>query len=53
MPKAADVEENGLSLGEMNKILVRKMEEMTLYMIQLNKDNEAMKKEIKMLKAKL
>lgn len=43
MPKAEQVEEEGLSLGEVNKILVKKMEEMTLYMIQLSKDNEAMK----------
>ncbi|WP_333888910.1 hypothetical protein [Sphingobacterium siyangense] len=34
VPKAAEVEENGLSLGEMNKILLQKIEEMTLHLIK-------------------
>ncbi|TJZ49895.1 hypothetical protein FAZ15_21980 [Sphingobacterium olei] len=35
VPKAKEIEESGLSLGEMNKILMKKMEEMTLYIINL------------------
>jgi len=34
VPKATEVEENGLSLGEMNRILLQKIEEMTLHLIK-------------------
>jgi len=37
VPKAADAEVNGISLGEMNKILLKKIEELTLYLIDLEK----------------
>ena len=36
VPSANEVEENGINVGEMNAILLRKIEEMTLYIIQLN-----------------
>ncbi|WP_238387281.1 hypothetical protein [Sphingobacterium olei] len=35
VPKAKEIEERGLSLGEMNKILMKKVEELTLYIIEL------------------
>lgn len=38
VPKAKEIEEDGLSLGEMNKILMQKVEELTLHLI--NKDKE-------------
>lgn len=37
LPKAIDAETNGVSLGEMNKILVKKIEELTLHMIEKDK----------------
>lgn len=37
VPKAADAEANGISLGEMNKILLKKIEELTLHVIDLEK----------------
>lgn len=37
VPNACEIEENGLSLGEMNKILLEKLEEMTLRMIDQEK----------------
>jgi hypothetical protein len=37
VPLAADVKKNGLDLGEMNKILLQKVEELTLYIIELEK----------------
>lgn len=40
VPKAAEVEENGLSLGEMNKILMQKVEELTLHLIEKDKKIE-------------
>ncbi|MGJ1448156.1 hypothetical protein ACR79S_15070 [Sphingobacterium spiritivorum] len=38
MPKAAEAEKEGVSLGEMNKLLLKKVEELTLHLIE--KDNE-------------
>lgn len=37
VPSAAEVEENGLGLGEMNKILLEKVEELTLHAIESEK----------------
>ena len=37
VPSAAEVEANGIQLGEMNAVLIRKVEELTLYIIQLEK----------------
>lgn len=42
-PSAKDVENNGVNLGEMNKKLLEKVEELTLYIIQLNKEIEKLK----------
>ncbi|MNI76009.1 hypothetical protein D3C73_1322060 [compost metagenome] len=39
MPKAEDAEANGISLGEMNKILLKKIEEITLHLIDMEKKN--------------
>ncbi|GMN06252.1 hypothetical protein MTsPCn5_16410 [Croceitalea sp. MTPC5] len=41
IPSAKEVEENGVQLGEMNKLLLEKIEELTLYVIELKKENEA------------
>jgi hypothetical protein len=43
IPSAKEVEENGVLLGEMNKKLLQKVEELTLYMIQMNKEIELLK----------
>jgi hypothetical protein len=40
---------NGANLGEMNATLLKKVEELTLYMIQLKKDNDALKARISKL----
>lgn len=37
VPTAQEVSENGLELGEMNKTLMKKVEELTLYLIEQNK----------------
>ncbi|WP_339141953.1 shufflon system plasmid conjugative transfer pilus tip adhesin PilV [Croceitalea sp. MTPC5] len=37
IPSAKEVEENGLQLGEMNKLLLEKIEELTLYIIEQEK----------------
>lgn len=37
IPSEAEVNENGINLGEMNSRLLQKIEELTLYMIDMNK----------------
>ena len=37
MPSAKEVETNGIALGEMNKLLLKKVEELTLYLIEKDK----------------
>ncbi len=46
VPKASEVGENGLSLGEMNKILMQKVEELTLHLIEKDKDISIIKMEL-------
>lgn len=50
VPSAAEVEKDGLDLGEMDKILLQKIEELTLYTIEQQKQIEALKKELETLK---
>jgi hypothetical protein len=44
MPSEAEVKKNGIRLSEMNTKLLQKVEELTLYVIQLNKEIENLKK---------
>lgn len=50
VPKASEIEQNGVDLGELNKILLKKMEEMTLYMIDKDKRIQALEETVKGLK---
>lgn len=43
IPSAKEVEENGIELGEMNKLLLQKIEELTLYTIGLKKEIDDLK----------
>ncbi|MBK7689606.1 MAG: hypothetical protein IPJ31_00265 [Bacteroidetes bacterium] len=52
VPSAADLVETGINVAEMDATLMKKIEELTLYVIQLSKENEIMKKEIDKLKMK-
>jgi len=52
VPSAKEMEKNGIQLGEMNMLLLKKIEELTLYTIEMNKKMEEMKKEINDLKSK-
>ncbi len=40
MPSAEQVEKNGLDLGETNKLLTKKVEELTLYLIELKLEKD-------------
>lgn len=46
VPKATEVEENGLQLGEMNRILMQKVEELTLHLIEKDKKIEGQDKRL-------
>lgn len=50
IPSADEVLTNGIHLGEMNAKLLQKIEELTLYMIEMKKENEIVKKENKLMK---
>ncbi|WP_303316204.1 hypothetical protein Q4Q34_12525 [Flavivirga abyssicola] len=43
IPSAEEVKANGIELGEMNKLLLQKIEELTLYVIDLKKEIEILK----------
>lgn len=47
IPSAKEVEQKGIELGEMNKLLLQKVEELTLYIIEMNKELQAVKGQIK------
>jgi Phage T4 tail fibre len=46
VPSAKEMEKNGVQLGEMNMLLLKKVEELTLYVIELKKQNEGFQKRI-------
>ncbi|WP_081623189.1 hypothetical protein [Empedobacter brevis] len=59
LPSAKEIQENGLKVGEMNNLLLQKIEELTLHLIELNEQNkvqaqniEELKQEIELLKQK-
>ena len=43
VPSEKEVLANGMNLGDMNAVLLLKVEELTLYMIDLKKENDALK----------
>lgn len=57
IPSALEVKTNGINLGEMNALLLKKIEELTLIMIEMQKSNELRntknEKEIEYLKSKI
>ncbi|WP_199137825.1 hypothetical protein [Pedobacter sp. ASV12] len=53
MPSAKEVEANGVELGEMNKLLLKKVEELTLLLIDQNKKNEKQEQAIDELRKEL
>lgn len=52
VPSASEVEKNGLDLGDNQAVLLKKIEEITLYVIELKKENEEMKEKINKLENK-
>jgi hypothetical protein len=50
IPSAAEVAQEGISLGDMQAKLLGKVEELTLHMIELKKENTALRQEVELLK---
>ena len=50
VPSAKEVAEKGINLGEMDAMLLKKIEELTLYILDLNKKNEYLEKQLNDLK---
>ena len=53
VPSEEEVKANGISVGETNALLLQKIEELTLYVIQQQKAMEQQQKEIEELKSKI
>lgn len=53
MPSAQAVADNGINLGEMNKLLLKKQEELTLLLIQQHKQVQQLAAELKAIKTRL
>ena len=51
VPSAADVQAEGLDLGRMDALLLKKVEELTLYLLELKKENEALQGRVRQLEA--
>ncbi|CAL1519024.1 hypothetical protein [Chitinophaga sp. MM2321] len=49
MPSAKEIDTDGMDVGEMNRLLLKKVEELTLYIIQLNKKVDAQQEVISKL----
>jgi hypothetical protein len=45
VPAAKEMEANGVNLGEMDMLLLKKVEELTLYVIALKKETDALRKQ--------
>jgi hypothetical protein len=60
IPSAQQIEKDGINLGEMNKLLLKKVEELTLYLIEMKtklesqqKNNEELQKRVSGLEKSL
>ena len=49
VPSAAEFKENGYKVGEMDDLLLRKVEELTLYIIELKKQQSILEEQVRLL----
>lgn len=52
IPSAEEVEANGIEIGQMNKLLLEKIEELTLYILEQDKEQKNLEERIKILENK-
>jgi len=53
IPTEAEVAKNGVSVGDMSAKLLQKVEELTLYMIDMKKENESLKAQLSAIQEQL
>jgi hypothetical protein len=53
MPSEQEVAKEGINLGEINKVLTTKVEELTLYLIKEHQQNENQQEQINELKSQM
>ena len=53
VPSAKEFEKNGINLGEMNMLLLKKIEELTLYMLEQQNEMNSLRAEISAMKKQL
>jgi hypothetical protein len=53
IPSAQQIEKDGVNVGEMNKLLLKKVEELTLYLIEIQKQTEVQQRQINQLKKQI
>ncbi len=51
VPSAKEIHEKGIDLGEMHKIQMQKIEELTLYLLEMKKENDSLKKRLEALES--
>jgi hypothetical protein len=51
IPSAKEIHEEGINVGEMQKLMMQKIEELTLYVIDLQKQNNDLKSEVTSLRS--
>ena len=51
IPSEQEIAKNGLNLGEMNKLLMKKVEELTLYLIEKDQKDKELKEQVDQLKS--
>jgi len=52
VPSAAEVAKEGMNVGEMENTLLKKVEELTLYVIELKKENDQQARQIEQLQSR-
>ena len=52
VPSATEVTANGLSLGASQALLLKKIEELTLYMIEMQRENETLRERVSKMEVK-
>jgi len=52
IPKAEDIDKYGVEIGDMQAKLLQKIEEMTLYLIELGKKNQGLEQRLQKLEGK-
>jgi hypothetical protein len=52
IPSAKEIEAEGQDLGDMNRLLLKKVEELTLYLIEKNKEIKTLKSKVEQLEKK-